>query len=114
MPPFWWRCQPFNSDVTRLLIRWGLEERLNAVAVKPEYLHFCRCVSLMCGSCIYLTRRLADDTGERLGFTIWGGKMERDFNAPYLHIHVRFRLCIRTFHQSCVCFLEGRSPQHAV
>lgn len=68
----------------------------------------------MCISCINLTFWLADDTGERLGFTIWGGKMERDFDAPYLHIHVRVYRRECTFHLSRLCNPEGRSPQHVV
>lgn len=34
-----------SPNVTRLLIRWGLGEKLKKVAVKPEALTFRRCIS---------------------------------------------------------------------
>jgi salicylate hydroxylase len=32
-----------GPNLTRLLIRWGLDEKLRAVAVKPEAITFRRC-----------------------------------------------------------------------
>jgi len=59
-----------SPNSSRLLRRWGLAERLDEIAVKPEGIAF---------------RRY--DTGESVGFTQWGGVMERDYGAPYYHIH---------------------------
>ncbi|OBZ73032.1 3-hydroxybenzoate 6-hydroxylase 1 [Grifola frondosa] len=58
-----------SPNVSRLLRRWGLGDALDAVAVRPE--------------AIALTRY---DTGERVGYTRWGERMEA-FGAPYYHIH---------------------------
>ncbi|KAL4073711.1 hypothetical protein V8B97DRAFT_1865579 [Scleroderma yunnanense] len=59
-----------SPNVTRQLIRWGLEKRLQEVIVKPEALSF---------------RRWC--TGEILGWTQWGELMEKNYGAPYYHIH---------------------------
>ena len=32
------------ADVSRLLIRWGLKDKLDSQAVKPEYISFRRCM----------------------------------------------------------------------
>ncbi|KAH9940626.1 hypothetical protein B0H21DRAFT_575727 [Amylocystis lapponica] len=58
-----------TPNITRLLIRWGLDEPLKEVAVKPEG------ISL---------RRYS--TGERVGYTRWAEKMDV-YGAPYYHIH---------------------------
>ncbi|KAJ7859502.1 hypothetical protein B0H14DRAFT_2506642 [Mycena olivaceomarginata] len=59
-----------GPNVSRLLIRWGLRERLEQVAVKPRAITFMRYKD-----------------GERVGWTRWGDTMERDYGAPYYHIH---------------------------
>ena len=59
-----------SPNCSRLLRRWGLGEHLDKVAVKPE--------------CLALRRY---DTGETIGLTKWGDVMERDYGAPYYHIH---------------------------
>ncbi|GBE85602.1 FAD-dependent monooxygenase OpS4 [Sparassis crispa] len=58
-----------SPNVTRLLVRWGLGPALAEIAVKPEAIVF---------------RRYC--TGERVGYSQWGEKMEA-FGAPYYHIH---------------------------
>ncbi|KZT03048.1 FAD/NAD(P)-binding domain-containing protein [Laetiporus sulphureus 93-53] len=58
-----------SPNITRLLIRWGLGEKLAQIAVKPDALVF---------------RRYS--TGERVAYTRWGEKMDA-FGAPYYHIH---------------------------
>ncbi|KAJ7692423.1 hypothetical protein B0H17DRAFT_1061428 [Mycena rosella] len=59
-----------GPNLSRLLIRWGLEEQLEKLATKPEAITFLR---------------YAD--GERIGWTKWGKSMEDDHGAPYYHIH---------------------------
>ena len=59
-----------TPNVSRLLRRWGLERALEDIAVRPEAIVF---------------RRY--NTGERVGYTKWGDKMERDHGSPYYHIH---------------------------
>jgi salicylate hydroxylase len=59
-----------SPNVTRLLHRWGLEEKLAQIAVRPEAIVF---------------RRY--DTGERVGYTRWGDAIVREFGVPYYHIH---------------------------
>ncbi|KAH7912418.1 FAD/NAD(P)-binding domain-containing protein [Hygrophoropsis aurantiaca] len=59
-----------SPNLTRLLIRWGLGERLKEVAVKPEALVF---------------RRWQD--GQTVAWTRWGDSVEEEFGAPYYHIH---------------------------
>lgn len=58
-----------TPNVTRLLIRWGLGDKLAQIAVRPEALVF---------------RRYS--TGERVAYSRWAEKMEA-FGAPYYHIH---------------------------
>ncbi|EPQ53357.1 FAD/NAD P-binding domain-containing protein [Gloeophyllum trabeum ATCC 11539] len=59
-----------TPNVSRLLIRWGLGEQLSKIAVKPEAIVF---------------RRYS--TGERVGYARWGDKIEKEYGAPYVHIH---------------------------
>ncbi|KAK2460489.1 hypothetical protein APHAL10511_007495 [Amanita phalloides] len=59
-----------GPNVSRLLIRWGLKDKLDKLSVRPEAISF---------------RRF--DTGERVGYDIFGDKMEKDYRAPYYHIH---------------------------
>ncbi|KIK82238.1 hypothetical protein PAXRUDRAFT_832326 [Paxillus rubicundulus Ve08.2h10] len=59
-----------SPNLSRLLIRWGLGERLNQVVVKPEALTF---------------RRWC--TGETVAWTKWGDLMDEAYGAPYYHIH---------------------------
>ncbi|KAJ7094215.1 hypothetical protein C8R44DRAFT_952015 [Mycena epipterygia] len=55
-----------GPNFSRLLIRWGLKERLEKLATKPEAITFLRC---------------------KIGWTKWGKSMEDDHGAPYYHIH---------------------------
>ena len=59
-----------SPNSSRLLRRWGLAKHLDDIAVKPEGIAF---------------RRY--NTGERVGFTKWGELIEREYGAPYYHIH---------------------------
>ncbi|KAJ8521819.1 hypothetical protein ONZ45_g1524 [Pleurotus djamor] len=59
-----------GPNLTRLLIRWGLGDKLKELAVPPTGIAF---------------RRYKD--GKRVGWTKWGENMERDYKAPYYHIH---------------------------
>jgi salicylate hydroxylase len=59
-----------SPNASRLLIRWGLGSALNDVAVRPEAITFLRY-----------------STGERVGYTRWGEVMDREYGAPYLHVH---------------------------
>lgn len=59
-----------SPNSTRLLRRWGLGRHLEETAVKPEGIAF---------------RRY--DTGELVGFTTWGDLTEKEYGAPYYHIH---------------------------
>ncbi|KAF8837679.1 FAD/NAD(P)-binding domain-containing protein [Paxillus ammoniavirescens] len=59
-----------SPNLSRLLIRWGLGERLKQVVVKPEALTF---------------RRWC--TGETVAWTKWGDLMDEAYGAPYYHIH---------------------------
>jgi len=59
-----------TPNVSRLLLRWGLGETLRKTAVKPEAI---------------VMRRY--NTGERVAYTKWGECMDRDYHAPYYHIH---------------------------
>ncbi|KAN0091583.1 hypothetical protein V8E55_005149 [Tylopilus felleus] len=59
-----------SPNVTRLLIRWGLGDRLKQVTVKPGALTF---------------RQWS--TGETVAWTKWGDTMEEEYGAPYYHIH---------------------------
>ncbi|KAJ7777981.1 hypothetical protein DFH07DRAFT_796882 [Mycena maculata] len=59
-----------SPNLSRLLIRWGLGDDLRRASVKPESITF---------------RRYK--TGHRVGWTKWGDNMERDYGAPYCHVH---------------------------
>jgi salicylate hydroxylase len=59
-----------SPNLSRLLIRWGLGPQLEKLAVAPE-------------GC----QLLRYSTGERIWFTTWGKSIEREFGAPYYHIH---------------------------
>ncbi|KAA1476429.1 FAD/NAD(P)-binding domain-containing protein [Dentipellis sp. KUC8613] len=59
-----------SPNASRLLIRWGLGPALADAAVRPEGIVF---------------RRYA--TGERVGYSKWGERIERAHGAPYLQIH---------------------------
>lgn len=59
-----------SPNTTRLLRKWGLGKRLEEIAVRPEGVAY---------------RRY--NTGEQVGFTKWGKALERDYGAPYYHIH---------------------------
>ena len=59
-----------SPNCSRLLRRWGLGKHLDEIGVKPE--------------CIALRRY---DTGETIGLTKLGEAVEREYGAPYYHIH---------------------------
>ncbi|KAJ8093248.1 hypothetical protein PM082_020734 [Marasmius tenuissimus] len=59
-----------GPNMSRLLIRWGLGEKLSQLAVKPEFLTFHRY-----------------ENGERLGHSWFGDQMAADHGAPYYHVH---------------------------
>ncbi|KAF7329986.1 FAD/NAD-P-binding domain-containing protein [Mycena kentingensis (nom. inval.)] len=59
-----------SPNVSRLLIRWGLGKELRDAMVKPLAITF---------------RRY--NTGQRVGWTQWGETMDREYGAPYCHVH---------------------------
>ncbi|KAJ6591235.1 hypothetical protein DFH09DRAFT_1139071 [Mycena vulgaris] len=59
-----------SPNLSRLLIRWGLGDQLRQASVKPQSITF---------------RRY--NTGHRVGWTKWGENMDRDYGAPYCHVH---------------------------
>ncbi|KAL5512455.1 hypothetical protein ACEPAG_3108 [Sanghuangporus baumii] len=59
-----------SPNVTRLLERWGLKDRLAEVGVEPESIVF---------------RRY--DNGNIVGRSHWGEVMRRRHGAPYYHVH---------------------------
>jgi len=59
-----------SPNSSRLLWRWGLGKHLDEIAVRPEGVAY---------------RRYS--TGERVGLTRWGEAVEREYGAPYYHIH---------------------------
>ena len=59
-----------SPNTTRLLYKWGLGKPLDEIAVRPEGVAY---------------RRY--NTGEQIGFTKWGKDLERDYGAPYYHVH---------------------------
>ncbi|KAJ6618774.1 FAD/NAD(P)-binding domain-containing protein [Mycena sp. CBHHK59/15] len=59
-----------SPNLSRLLIRWGLGSELRKASVKPQSITF---------------RRY--NTGRRVGWTKWGDNMDRDYGAPYCHVH---------------------------
>lgn len=81
-----------GPNLTRLLIRWGLEAKLKEMAVKPSALAFrrCECAVIPLDECTYSpAATLVDQDGERIGWTQWGETMDQAYGAPYYHIHVR-------------------------
>lgn len=80
-----------SPNVTRLLIRWGLGDKLKQVTVKPEALTFRRCTYRF--RCIVPSHRsnmFTGSTGETIAWTKWGESMDKEYGAPYYHIHVEF------------------------
>ncbi|KAJ7165085.1 hypothetical protein C8R46DRAFT_1098142 [Mycena filopes] len=59
-----------SPNLSRLLIRWGLGNDLRRASVKPQSITF---------------RRYK--TGHRVGWTKWGENMDKDYGAPYCHVH---------------------------
>ncbi|KAJ7093875.1 hypothetical protein B0H15DRAFT_938310 [Mycena belliarum] len=59
-----------SPNLSRLLVRWGLGDELRKASVKPQSITF---------------RRYK--TGQRVGWTPWGENMDRDYGAPYYHVH---------------------------
>ncbi|KAG6811471.1 hypothetical protein H0H92_007243 [Tricholoma furcatifolium] len=59
-----------TPNLTRLLMRWGIDDQLRKVAVIPQ------------GLCL---RRYSD--GDPIGWNKWGDEVEREHGAPYYHIH---------------------------
>ncbi|KAF8883272.1 hypothetical protein BD779DRAFT_881570 [Infundibulicybe gibba] len=59
-----------SPNMCRLLIRWGLGDKLRKQSVTPQHLSFLRYAS-----------------GELLGFKRWGDALEQEYGAPYYHIH---------------------------
>ena len=87
-----------SPNVSRLLIRWGLGEKLREVAVKPEALTIRRCVLFVCNVKSWGVDRLSfsivGSTGETLTWTKWGESMDEEYGAPYYHIHVESPLAL--------------------
>ncbi|KAJ7726986.1 hypothetical protein B0H14DRAFT_3619858 [Mycena olivaceomarginata] len=67
-----------SPNLSRLLIKWGLGEDLRKASVKPRAITFRRYTSFETQS---------DETGHRVGWTKWGETMDRDYGAPYYHVH---------------------------
>ncbi|KAG9012944.1 hypothetical protein FRB90_006426, partial [Tulasnella sp. 427] len=59
-----------SPNLSRLLIRWGLGDALDKIAVMPEGIEFRRWQS-----------------GQKLGYAGWGQKFADEYGAPYYHIH---------------------------
>lgn len=59
-----------SPNVSRLLIRWGLADKLKEYAVQPQAIVF---------------RRY--DDGEVVGYSRWGDSIAREVGAPYYHMH---------------------------
>lgn len=59
-----------SPNISRLLIRWGLADKLKECAVQPEAIVF---------------RRYVD--GEVVGYSRWGDSIARELGAPYYHLH---------------------------
>ncbi|CUA68248.1 hypothetical protein RSOLAG22IIIB_07778 [Rhizoctonia solani] len=59
-----------TPNLSRILIRWGLRDKLDKLAVVPQAIVF---------------RRYK--TGAKVGGSVWGSKMERDHGSPYYHVH---------------------------
>ncbi|TFY78523.1 hypothetical protein EWM64_g5491 [Hericium alpestre] len=74
-----------SPNATRLLMRWGLGPALAATAVRPEAIVF---------------RQYS--TGEKVGYTRWGERMEVAHGAPYLHVHRA------DYHRLLTSLVDGR------
>ncbi|CEL54331.1 3-hydroxybenzoate 6-hydroxylase 1 OS=Pseudomonas alcaligenes GN=xlnD PE=1 SV=1 [Rhizoctonia solani AG-1 IB] len=59
-----------TPNLSRILIKWGLRDRLDKLAVVPQAIVF---------------RRYKN--GEKVGGSVWGSKMEHDHGSPYYHVH---------------------------
>ncbi|KIL63956.1 hypothetical protein M378DRAFT_1045909 [Amanita muscaria Koide BX008] len=59
-----------GPNLSRLLLRWGLREKLDTLAVRPEAISFMRY-----------------DTGERVGIDIYGLKVEKEYGVPHYQAH---------------------------
>ncbi|KAJ6511508.1 hypothetical protein C8R47DRAFT_1095293 [Mycena vitilis] len=59
-----------SPNLSRLLMRWGLGNDLRQASVKPQSITF---------------RRYK--TGHRVGWTKWGETMDKEYGAPYCHVH---------------------------
>ncbi|CAE6429983.1 unnamed protein product [Rhizoctonia solani] len=59
-----------TPNLSRILIRWGLRDKLDKQAVVPQAIVF---------------RRYK--TGVKVGGSVWGSKMEHDHGSPYYHVH---------------------------
>ncbi|KAG8980865.1 hypothetical protein FRB94_002698 [Tulasnella sp. JGI-2019a] len=59
-----------SPNVSRLLIKWGLGDALEKIAVMPDGIEFRRW-----------------HTGEKVGYTAWGQSFAEEYGAPYYHIH---------------------------
>ncbi|CAE6436076.1 unnamed protein product [Rhizoctonia solani] len=59
-----------TPNLSRILIKWGLRDKLDKLAVVPQAIVF---------------RRYK--TGAKVGGSVWGSKMERDHGSPYYHVH---------------------------
>ncbi|KAG8871749.1 hypothetical protein FRB97_008326 [Tulasnella sp. 331] len=59
-----------SPNLSRLLVRWGLGEALEKIAVLPDGIEFRRW-----------------ENGEKIGYTEWGPKYTEEYEAPYYHIH---------------------------
>lgn len=79
-----------SPNVSRLLIRWGLRERLDELGVKPQNISIRRCE--LCLECVfrYLLNSLSPgENDEVVGWTAFGDTMLKEYGAPYYHIHVK-------------------------
>ncbi|CAE6464610.1 unnamed protein product [Rhizoctonia solani] len=59
-----------TPNLSRILIRWGLRDKLDKLAAVPQAIVF---------------RRYK--TGVKVGGSVWGSKMECDHGSPYYHVH---------------------------
>ncbi|CAE6387097.1 unnamed protein product [Rhizoctonia solani] len=59
-----------TPNLSRILIKWGLRDRLDKLAVVPQAIVF-----------------RSYKTGVKVGGSVWGSKMEHDHDSPYYHVH---------------------------
>ncbi|KAI6011791.1 hypothetical protein EDC04DRAFT_2609745 [Pisolithus marmoratus] len=78
-----------SPNISCLLIRWGLEKRLEEVAVKPEAMHLRRCMCSVSNSFhVPYTSYLGGVkgcSGETLSWVQWGDSMTKDYGTPPYH-----------------------------